>query len=117
MRRIARVLGTSVFLVAGCATAPPMGALSAASAALGTAEEAGAPTAPTAEQSLSAARQEFAHAQALIDAGDNRAAYRLLVRAKADADLATALARQEHLRNQAAEVARRAEALRSQTAF
>jgi hypothetical protein len=117
MRRIARVLGTSLFLVAGCATAPPTTALTAASGALGAAEEAGAATALTAEQSLAAARQEFAEANALIDQRDHRAAYGLLVRAKADADLAAALARQEQLSNEADQLARRAEALRSQTAF
>jgi hypothetical protein len=117
MRRAAWIFGTGVLLLAACATAPPTNALSAASAAMGAAHEAGADTAPTAQGQLQAARQELDQARALIDSGDNTAAYGLLVRAKADADLATSLAREEHLRADADQLARRAEALRSQTQF
>jgi hypothetical protein len=106
-----------LLFAAGCATAPPTGALSTASASIGAAREAGAATAQTAQQHLATARQELDQARALIDEGDNRRAYGLLVRSKADADLATSLAREEHLRSQADELARRAEALRAQTHF
>src|SRR2546423_1030425 len=117
MRRAARIFGISVLSLAGCATAPPTGALSAASAAMGAAHEAGAESAATAQEELTAARQELDQARALINSGDNQAAYGLLVRAKADADLATLLAREEHLRTDADQLTRQAEALRSQTHF
>ncbi|MCA1664734.1 MAG: DUF4398 domain-containing protein [Myxococcales bacterium] len=112
-----RLLGTPLLLLVGCATAPPTGALSSASAAMGAAHEAGAASIPAAQQQLATARQEFDEARALIDEGDNRRANGLLVRAKADADLATSLARKEHDRAAADELARRVDALRTETRF
>jgi len=111
-------VGIAMLLFAGCGgTAPPTRALTSASEAIGAANQAGATTARSAEQYLATARRELDDARARIDEGDNRGAYRLLVRAKADADLATALARREHLQNEAAELGQRAEALRNQTRF
>jgi hypothetical protein len=104
-------------LLAGCAGAPPTGALTAASASLGAANEAGASTSRSAEQEMATAQQEYNQARAMIDEGDNRGAYGLLIRAKSDADLATALAREERLRREAEQLSRRAEALRTQTQF
>jgi hypothetical protein len=112
-----RVIGLGLVLLAGCASAPPTGALTAASAAIGAAHEAGAADAPAAKEQLAMAREEFDQARALIDEGDHRGAYGLLVRSKADADLATARSREESLRREAEQLARRAEALRTQTQF
>lgn len=117
MKRMKSWIGVSLLLLAGCATAPPTGALAAASSAIGAAREAGAPTAATAQQPLALAQRELDEAQALLDRDDNRGAYGLLIRAKADADLAASLARQEQQRSEADRLARRAEALRTQTHF
>jgi hypothetical protein len=118
IKRIAEILTTGTLLVMGCAsTPPPTGALASASAAIGVAHEAGATSAATAVPSLEAARRELEQARALMDKGDNQKAQALLVRSKADADLAASLAREEHARNEADELARRAEALRSQKHF
>jgi hypothetical protein len=118
MKRIAEVLATSAFLFAGCATTPPpTGALSSASSAIGAANEAGASTAATAQQPLTKARRELEQARGLMDNGDNRNARGLLIRAKADADLAASLAREEHTRNEADALTRRAEALRPRTNY
>jgi hypothetical protein len=104
-------------LIAGCATAPPTAALSSASAAIGAAEEAGAETASTAQPVLRRAQAQLEQARAAMDAGDQETASGLLIRAQADADLAASLARQEHLRSQAAELSRHVEALRNETRF
>lgn len=117
MRRIVLTLWMSGLLLAGCATVPPTSAVASASAAIGSANEAGASSSPAAAGALLRARQEFEQARGFIDAGDNRSATGLLVRARADADLATSLARQARLRDEANALARRAEALRAQSQF
>lgn len=103
-----------VALLAGCATAPPMQQLSAASAAVGAAHEAGADSDAQAKAHLDQAQQEIAQARAAMDAGDNENANGLLIRAQADGQLAAAVAHETRFRLEADDVSRRAEALRRQ---
>jgi hypothetical protein len=103
------------FLLGACATTPPVQQLTAASASVGAAAEAGADSDAQANAYLAKARQEFAQARAAMSAGDNEQANGLFIRARADGDLATSLAREGRLRAQADDITRRAEALRHQT--
>ncbi|MDB4964941.1 MAG: uncharacterized protein JWN44_630 [Myxococcales bacterium] len=100
-------------LLVGCATtAPPVQQLTAASAAVGAAQEAGADRDAQANAYLTKARQELDTARAAMAAGDNEQAQGLLIRARADGALAVSLARESRLRAQAEQTSRRAEALR-----
>jgi hypothetical protein len=110
MRRC--VLG--LIFCGACATAPPLQQLSAASASIGAAHEAGADADGQASGYLARARQELGQAKAALDAGDNTGAEGLLLRARADGDAAAAFAREATTRRQADELSRRAEALRRQ---
>ncbi|MCU1282274.1 MAG: hypothetical protein JWM53_5820 [bacterium] len=82
---------------------------------MGAAREAGADSDAQANAYLAKARQELEQARAAMDAGDNEQADGLLIRARADGELATSLAREGRVRAQADDVTRRAQALRRQT--
>ncbi|HEX4512047.1 MAG TPA: DUF4398 domain-containing protein [Polyangiaceae bacterium] len=89
-------------LVVGCASYPmPVERLAQAEAAARSARETGANNVPQGQLHLRLAQEEIAHAQALIaDDRNERAAY-VLVRARADAELALAEAREAQARGDA----------------
>jgi hypothetical protein len=107
-------LGLLALLAACATTPPPVQHLSAASAAVGAAQEAGADRDTRAAAALARAHQELEAARGAMSARDNEAAEGLLIRARADGALAASLARESRLRAQAEETSRRAEALRHQ---
>lgn len=87
------VIGATL-LGLGCGgTAVPTQKLTAAEASMRAAEEIGAKSVPKAELHLKLAQEQVEQARQLSDDGDNQRAAQLLSRAKADADLAIALAK------------------------
>jgi hypothetical protein len=86
-------LGATV-LGSACAGAPkPTDQLVQTQAALRAAREVGAKSDPQAQLHMKLASEQVQHASDLMDNGDNAEAKRVLLRAKADADLALAIAR------------------------
>ncbi|HEY2510455.1 MAG TPA: DUF4398 domain-containing protein [Polyangiaceae bacterium] len=73
---------------------PPNDALTASVAAARSAREIGAESAPQAALHLKLADEEIGKAKSLIQDGDNERASYVLIRAKADAELALALAKE-----------------------
>jgi hypothetical protein len=87
---------------AGCASAPaPTDQMTSAKAAVRSAEELGASGVPEADLHVKLAQEQIAHANKLIEEGENERAARLLQRAAADAELAVALAKEAAARNAA----------------
>jgi hypothetical protein len=72
---------------------PPNDRLMASVAASRSAREIGAPNSPQAALHLKLAEEQIASAKALLESGDNRRASFVLLRARADAELALALAK------------------------
>jgi hypothetical protein len=97
---------------AGCAESVPTERIVNAEAAIKAADEVGAAKVPGAADYLRLARQEADQAQARIDAGDDKAANGLLVRARADAELALAKAHEAPLVKEAKQARARVEAMR-----
>jgi hypothetical protein len=97
MKRIALVgqlIGVASLL--GCASYPaPQQHLSDSVAAVRGAEEVGAASQPQAALNLKLAQEEVAKAKALVNDGKNEEADFMTLRAKADADLALMLAKEE----------------------
>jgi len=89
-----------VALCFGCgATFPvPTQAMADAESAHRSALEVGAASQPTAELHVKLAEDQMAKAKTLISNGDNREAGSLLVRSKADSELALVLAREQGAR-------------------
>jgi hypothetical protein len=86
-----------LMVAAGCATfPPPHEALASSMASVRGAEEVGAEGVPAAALALSLARDEVDRAKALMSKGENERAYYMALRAVNDAELANALAREEH---------------------
>jgi len=81
-------------LAAACSGAPK-GQIASSESALRGANEAGAQSVPQATLHMQLAEKQRQQALALITDGDNGRARYLLARSEADAELATALARQE----------------------
>lgn len=73
---------------------PPTQKMADAQAAERSARELGASDVPSAQLSLKLAQDQIAHAQKAIADGDNERASALLIRAKADAEVAIASARE-----------------------
>ena len=93
VRRLAP-LAALALLVVGCASYPePKQAEINSEAAVRGAQEIGAEKDPQATLHLRYATDEIAHAKNLIASGENEHAERVLMRAKADAELALALAK------------------------
>jgi len=87
--------GSLLLLAAACGGYPPPNdALTASAAAARSAREVGAESAPQAALHLKLADEAIAKAKSLIKDGDNERAEYVLVRAKADAELALALAKE-----------------------
>jgi hypothetical protein len=88
-------LALLVALLAGCGGFPPPNdRLAATVAAARSARELGAPNSPQAALHLKLADEELASAKGLMTDGKNERASYVLLRAKADAELALALAKQ-----------------------
>jgi len=86
-----------VLLAVGCGGSypPPTQPMVDAQAAERSAKELGAADQPAAQLHLKLAEEQIAQAKVSMDDGDNKRADYLLVRAKADAELALALAREQ----------------------
>src|SRR5262245_6228755 len=79
----------------GASMQPPVQRLADAQAAERTARELGADSQPSAQLSLKLAQEQIAQAQRAMADDDNERANSLLLRAKADAELAVARAREQ----------------------
>jgi hypothetical protein len=83
-------------LIAACSSAlPPTQRMADAEAAERSARELGANSEPAAQLSLKLATEQIGQAKLALADGDNRKADSLLIRAKADAELAIAQAREK----------------------
>jgi hypothetical protein len=82
----------------------PVQRMADAQAAYRAAQEAGAEQDPQALLHLKLAEEQFAKAKTLLDAEENRRADFLLIRSKADAELALAIAQEQENRKAAEEV-------------
>jgi Domain of unknown function (DUF4398) len=103
---IASLLVAAPFVAAcGASYPPPNQPMADAKAADRTAAELGANQDPAAQLPLKLADEEIQQADAAMKAGDNRRAQFLLVRAKADAELAVALAREKSAKAAASKAA------------
>jgi uncharacterized protein DUF4398 len=91
------VLITTSAIGVGCAASAPALAqhLADAQSAEHSAAELGAANHPTAQLHLQLAREQIAAANAAIRNGDDESADRMLARARSDAELATALTRED----------------------
>ena len=90
------LLPVAVIAAVGCASYPaPTQGLADAQAAQRSAQELGAAGQPAAQLHLRLAEEQITRAKAAIDGGDNERASLLLARAKSDAELALALAREQ----------------------
>ncbi len=83
----------------GCAShPPPVEMVASSAAATQSAEEAGALLVPEAALHLQLAQEQLAQAKQLIQRGENTRAEWLAARAREDADLATAIAREQDVK-------------------
>lgn len=98
MRTVFSVLATAVtMMAAGCAASfpPPTQRMADAESAERSAREVGADTNPAAKLQAKLASEQIAQAKVLITKGENQRADLVLMRARADAELALALAREQ----------------------
>ena len=89
------IIVATVFSACGASLPPPTQRLADAQSAERSARELGANSEPNAQLSLKLADDQIAQAQKAISDGDNKRAESLLIRAKADAELAVVLAREK----------------------
>jgi len=84
-------------LSSGCAASfpPPAQRMADAESALRSAREVGADAQPAARLEAKLAEEQIAQAKTLVASGDNKRADFVLMRARADAELALALAREQ----------------------
>jgi hypothetical protein len=103
MKRIGLVVPVlALATLVGCASYPaPQQHMADSAAAIRGAEEVGAAAQPQAALNLKLAQEEVARAKSLADDGKNEEADFMTLRAKADADLALALTREQTARNHA----------------
>jgi hypothetical protein len=92
----------AVLTACGASYPEPKEAMVQSAAAVQTAEQSGAAEDPRASVYLSSARNEVARAQQLVSDGDNQHAETMLMRARADAELASVLAKTDTEKGQAA---------------
>jgi hypothetical protein len=84
-------------LTGACAsTLPPTQRLADAESAMRSAREVGAESLPAARLEVKLAEEQIAQAKAQMATGDNKRADFILMRARADAELALALAREQN---------------------
>jgi len=116
------VTGTILVLAAyagvGCGASAPVPAtqVSETQAAIRAAEEVGAPNVPKAALHLKMAKDQLQTAQAQIADDENELAHMTLDRARVDAELAVALARETALRAKAAEALEKIKKLQAEAA-
>lgn len=91
--RASMVIGATLFGLGCGGAAVPTEKLTAAESAMRAAQEVGANSVPQAELHLKLAEEQVQLARKLSADGDNERASAVLLRAKADADLAVALAK------------------------
>jgi hypothetical protein len=106
MRLVTGVVATiAAWFAVGCGAAAPVpaGQVTETQAAIRAAEEVGAPGVPKAALHLKMAKDQLQTAQALIAQEDNEQAKMTLDRARVDAELALALAREAAFRQKAQE--------------
>ena len=114
------VTGTFLLLAGclgvGCGAAAPVPAtqVTETQAAIRAAEEVGAPSVPKAALHLKMAKDQAQTAQTQMSNGDNEPARMTLDRARVDAELALALARESALRAKAAEALEKISKLRAE---
>jgi hypothetical protein len=90
-------LAAMAFCTAACASFPePTQRMADAESAHRSAIELGANNQPSAQLHVKLAEEQMARAKVRITEGDNKAADSLLIRSKADSELALALAREQH---------------------
>jgi ABC-type uncharacterized transport system involved in gliding motility auxiliary subunit len=94
--------GIAMIGLAACASTPPPNERQASSqAAIRAAKEMDAEQVPQAALYLKMAQEEYDKGKVLMNDGDNRRATYMLMRSKADAELAVALARENKTRTEA----------------
>lgn len=94
----------ALFQLGACGSAPqPTERLVSAQAAMRAAKEVGANKNPQAQLHVQLAQEELDRAQKLLEDGENEAAEGMLRRATADAELAVAVAREDHSKQEATE--------------
>lgn len=92
------VIATTLLAACGASVPPPTQRMADAESAQRSAQELGANDEPAAQLSLRLAEEQISEAKKAITAGDNERADSLLIRAKADAELAVAQAREKGAR-------------------
>ncbi|MGO8995635.1 MAG: DUF4398 domain-containing protein [Polyangiaceae bacterium] len=109
-----KVFGVLLLATAACGGPPPPNdQLTAAVAAARSAREVGAESSPQAALHLKLANEEIAKAKALINNDNERAQY-TLIRAKADAELALSLAKENTAKVEAQQAEDQIKALQNQ---
>jgi len=89
------VILTPLFMACGASIPPPTQRMADAQSAERSARELGANSEPAAQLSLKLADEQISQAQKAMSDGDYKRADSLLIRAKADAELAVAQAREK----------------------
>lgn len=110
--RVVMILGV-VFASACARFPPPTDTLANSIASARGAEEIGAEKVPQAALSLQLANEEITRAKKLMAAGENEQAHYQALRAVNDAELAIAITREEHAREEARKAERQAAAAAS----
>src|SRR5579862_4791144 len=97
MRNLIILLLAATPLSTGCAASfpPPTQRMADAESAMRSAREVGADAVPAARLEVKLAEEQIAQAKLLITSGDNKRADFVLMRARADAELGLALAREQ----------------------
>src|SRR4051812_9755758 len=99
MRTVISIVAATVAMMAvGCAGSfpPPTQRMADAESAARSAREVGADANPAAKLQVKLADEQIAQAKALVASGDNKRADFVLMRARADAELGLALAREQN---------------------
>jgi hypothetical protein len=106
----------TTYLIIGCGAAAPVPAeqVTQTEAAIRAASEVGAPSIPKAALHLKMANDQLQTAKGLMNEGSNDEARLVLDRARVDAELAIALAKEATLRTQAAEALAKVTKLRAE---
>jgi len=113
--RTPTTIGILLLTTAACGGYPPPNdRLMASVAAARSAREVGAQSSPQAALHLKLADEEVARAKALMADGDNQRAEYTLIRAKADAELALSLAKENTAKVEAQQAADQIKALENQ---
>jgi hypothetical protein len=111
---VVAIMAACLAAACGAAAPVPAGQLTETQAAIRAAEEVGAPGVPKAALHLKMAKDQLQTAQALMSQEDNEQAKMTLDRARVDAELALALAREAALRQKAQDALDRIKKLREE---